>query len=62
MTALKRMGNDFLKGYCNLLESEKDPRNLKLIFAIDQVILTEFDLLDRVEVGVSFSIYLDYIN
>lgn len=38
------MGETFLRGYCRLAEGEKDPRNLKLAFAIDRVLLIEFEL------------------
>lgn len=42
--ALKSMGDDFLKGYIDLAEGEKDPRNLTYLFAMDRVILIEWDL------------------
>lgn len=42
--ALKAMGTDFLKGYVDLAEGEKDPRNLFYLFAMDRVILIEWDL------------------
>ena len=43
------MGAEFLKGYCALTEGEKDPRNLKLGFAIDLVIMIEFDIEEAAE-------------
>lgn len=47
--ALIRMGKDFIKGYCTLVEGEKDPRNLMLSFGMIHVILVEFELTDCVE-------------
>lgn len=49
--ALVRMGKEFVKGYCQLVEGEKDPRNLMLSFGIINVILLEFDIADCVEVS-----------
>ena len=48
--ALKRMGKDFISGYCQLVTGEKDPRNLRLAFSIERVMLVEFDINDNVEV------------
>ncbi|KAF7971317.1 hypothetical protein HWV62_21494, partial [Athelia sp. TMB] len=47
--ALKSMGEEFLKGYVGIAESEKDPRNLLTAFAIDRVILVEFDIASNLE-------------
>ncbi|PCH36357.1 ARM repeat-containing protein [Wolfiporia cocos MD-104 SS10] len=47
--ALKGMGREFLSGYISLAEGEKDPRNLLLAFAIDRVILLEFDVSAHIE-------------
>lgn len=44
------MGKDFLSGYISLAEGEKDPRNLLLAFAIDRVLLIEFDISAHLEV------------
>ena len=44
------MNEEFLAGYINLAEGEKDPRNLLLAFAIDRVLLIEFDIKHHVEV------------
>jgi len=44
------MGKDFITGYVNLAEGEKDPRNLLHAFAIDRIILTEFDVTPQIEV------------
>ncbi|CAO1622601.1 unnamed protein product [Parajaminaea phylloscopi] len=46
---LKAMGKTFLKGYVDLAEGEKDPRNLMYLFAMDRVILIEWDLADMAE-------------
>ncbi|KAH9479537.1 MMS19 nucleotide excision repair protein-like protein [Psilocybe cubensis] len=46
---LKNMGKQFLDGYINLAEGEKDPRNLIVAFAIARVILIEFDISGHVE-------------
>lgn len=44
------MGKDFLSGYCQLVTGEKDPRNLRLAFSIERVMLVEFDISESVEV------------
>lgn len=48
--ALGEMGADFLKGYTELAEGEKDPRNLLLAFSIGRVLLLEFDVKPYIEV------------
>ena len=53
------MGVRFLDGYAKFCEGEKDPRNLVLIFAIDRVILIEFDISERVQ--VSDMVYYQYL-
>lgn len=45
------MGEAFVKGYIGLAEGEKDPRNLLLAFALDKVILLEFEASKFIEVG-----------
>ncbi|EMD39279.1 hypothetical protein CERSUDRAFT_82017 [Gelatoporia subvermispora B] len=47
--ALKGLGKEFLSRYVALVEGEKDPRNLLLAFAIDRVLLIEFDASSHVE-------------
>ncbi|KAI0642252.1 ARM repeat-containing protein [Trametes meyenii] len=47
--ALKGLGEEFVKGYTGLAEGEKDPRNLLLAFAIDRVLLLEFDVQKFIE-------------
>lgn len=49
--ALKGMGADFLNSYTKMVDGEKDPRNLMLLFAMDRVILLEFDISELVEVS-----------
>ncbi|KAK4691698.1 DNA repair/transcription protein MET18/MMS19, partial [Phenoliferia sp. Uapishka_3] len=49
--ALKRMGKEFISGYCALVEGEKDPRNLMLSFSIARVILVEFEIAGNVTVS-----------
>lgn len=39
-----------MKSYAELAEGEKDPRNLLLAFALDRVILLEFDVSKYIEV------------
>lgn len=46
------MGKDFLTGYCQLVTGEKDPRNLRLAFSIERVLLVEFDITETVEVTI----------
>ena len=50
--ALKRLGKEFTKGYCEMAEGEKDPRNLMMSFGIIRVILVEFDLDDCLDVSL----------
>ena len=49
--ALKNMGDEFIRGYIRLAEGEKDPRNLLLAFAIDRVLLIEFNVVNWIEVS-----------
>lgn len=44
------MGDAFLDGYCKIAEGEKDPRILMIAFRLDKVILTEFEIANKVEV------------
>lgn len=44
------MGEEFVKGYAELAEGEKDPRNLLLAFALDRVVLLEFEVSKYIEV------------
>lgn len=47
---MKGLGNEFLRGYIQLAEGEKDPRNLLLAFSIARVMLIEFDISNHVDV------------
>ena len=50
LKAMQSMGDEFLSGFRNLLDGEKDPRNLMLIFQMDRVVCIEFDISKHVEV------------
>lgn len=43
------MGTAFINSYTKIVDGEKDPRNLMLLFSIDRVILLEFDVKDHIE-------------
>lgn len=58
--ALKTMGTDFVKGYIELIEGEKDPRNLVYIFAMDRVVLIEWDSLDSETIENFFDVTYCY--
>ena len=45
------MGKEFVAGYHNIADGEKDPRNLLLAFSIGRVVLIEFDISSHVEVS-----------
>ncbi|WWC93066.1 uncharacterized protein L201_008031 [Kwoniella dendrophila CBS 6074] len=47
--ALKSMGTSFINSYTKMVDGEKDPRNLMLLFSIDRVILLEFEVKDHIE-------------
>lgn len=49
--ALKDMGSEFITSYTKMVDGEKDPRNLMLLFSMDRVILLEFDVRDHIDVG-----------
>ena len=51
--ALKGMGLDFLNSYIKMVDGEKDPRNLLLLFSMARVILLEFDVEAVIEVRFS---------
>lgn len=48
--ALKNMGSEFITTYSDMVDGEKDPRNLMLLFQLDRVILLEFDVAPHIEV------------
>ena len=45
------MGADFLNSYTKMVDGEKDPRNLMLLFSLEKVILLEFEVNDHIEVS-----------
>ncbi|KAL1408286.1 hypothetical protein Q8F55_005092 [Vanrija albida] len=47
--ALKRMGPDFVSSFAKMVDGEKDPRNLMLLFQLDRVILLEFDVKAHID-------------
>jgi DNA repair/transcription protein MET18/MMS19 len=47
--AMLSLGSEFLSSYIRMVDGEKDPRNLMLLFAMDRVILLEFDISAHVE-------------
>lgn len=49
--AFKSMGPEFISSYCKMVDGEKDPRNLMLLFQMDTVILREFNVAPQIEVS-----------
>ncbi|WVO13693.1 hypothetical protein L204_101314 [Cryptococcus depauperatus] len=47
--ALKKMDSAFINSYIKMVDGEKDPRNLMLLFSLDRIILLEFDVRDHIE-------------
>ncbi|KAL7424900.1 hypothetical protein Q5752_000586 [Cryptotrichosporon argae] len=47
--AFKELGADFINSYTKMVDGEKDPRNLMLLFSIDRVILLEFDVVPHID-------------
>jgi hypothetical protein len=45
------MNDDFILGFVNSMEGEKDPRNLLSAFQIMRTIIREFDITKHAEVG-----------
>jgi DNA repair/transcription protein MET18/MMS19 len=48
----KAMGSDFLNSFTKMVDGEKDPRNLMLLFSLEKVILLEFDVKEHIEVSL----------
>jgi DNA repair/transcription protein MET18/MMS19 len=48
---LKAMGSDFINSFTKMVDGEKDPRNLMLLFSLEKVILLEFDVKEHIEVS-----------
>lgn len=51
------MNDEFISSYTKMVDGEKDPRNLMLLFQLDRVILQEFDVAGRIEVGSGAGCY-----
>ncbi len=51
--AFKDLGAEFLNSYTKLVDGEKDPRNLMLLFSMDRVILLEFEIADHIDVSIA---------
>ncbi|KAN0059920.1 hypothetical protein ACQY0O_007892 [Thecaphora frezii] len=52
-------GKDFLRGYVRMVAGEKDPRNLMVLFGVDKVLLTEWQM-DREMTEAFFDITFCY--
>ena len=48
----KAMGSDFLNSFTKMVDGEKDPRNLMLLFSLEKVILLEFEVKEHIEVSL----------
>jgi DNA repair/transcription protein MET18/MMS19 len=44
------MQTDFVAGFINAMDGEKDPRNLMLAFSLVRTVIMEFDISQHVEV------------
>jgi DNA repair/transcription protein MET18/MMS19 len=44
------MEQDFVNGFIQTMDGEKDPRNLLLAFSLVKLIIHEFDITQQVEV------------
>lgn len=53
--ALLSMGEESLLGIVDLINGERDPRNLMITFSIIRVVIVEWDIAEHVDVGVNFS-------
>ncbi|KAI8061634.1 Dos2-interacting transcription regulator of RNA-Pol-II-domain-containing protein [Gongronella butleri] len=48
-TALKSINNAFVFGYCQMMDGEKDPRNLMIAFEVIRNVIANFDVTSHVE-------------
>lgn len=55
------MGSAFVASYVQLVEGEKDPRNLLVSFSIIRVLLIEFDVTSQIEVRFSVFFSSDFV-
>lgn len=56
--ALKELGNESIVGITDLVNGEKDPRNLMVIFSVLRVVMLEWDISGHAEVCL-FSVDFD---
>jgi DNA repair/transcription protein MET18/MMS19 len=49
---LHKVDPDFLSRFISYFDGEKDPRNLMVVFSILTVVMTEWDNLTNVQVGL----------
>ncbi|RHZ75216.1 hypothetical protein Glove_216g121 [Diversispora epigaea] len=49
LNACKKLGTEFVKGFIQAMDGEKDPRNLLLAFSLVKLIIKEFDISQHVE-------------
>ncbi|RUS33413.1 Dos2-interacting transcription regulator of RNA-Pol-II-domain-containing protein [Jimgerdemannia flammicorona] len=49
LQALQKLGDDFVFGFTQIMDGEKDPRNLLLAFGLIKNIIHEFDIASHVE-------------
>ncbi|ORX91539.1 ARM repeat-containing protein [Basidiobolus meristosporus CBS 931.73] len=49
ITSIKTMKEQFVTGYLNIMDGEKDPRNLILAFKSVKIIIDNFDITNQVE-------------
>lgn len=50
-TALQEINDEFITGFLALADGEKDPRDLLVIFAIERVLILEFNTVKFTEVS-----------
>lgn len=50
IVALKAINNEFVYGFTQAMDGEKDPRNLMCAFKLIKIIIDEFDIATHVEV------------
>ncbi|CAG8443712.1 9188_t:CDS:10 [Diversispora eburnea] len=49
LNTCKKLGTEFVKGFIQAMDGEKDPRNLLLAFSLVKLIIKEFDISEHVE-------------
>ena len=58
--AIKSLGEESLLGVVDLVNGEKDPRNLIIIFSLLHVLMVEWDISDHAPVSSIISGYAAY--